>query len=138
MNCRFMPLLVRRARLAVVEGDAALLPASGGADPRSPRGRGRSTASHGPPGKVKKVDTLACKVDTLSSEFAQIKELLLNLQPDDRGSAPRGDSATRDLPCWDIDVLSTAASCSLFNDGGKDRTRIKTQSFKPLKLAMPH
>ena len=61
---------------------------------------------------------LARKVGTLSSEFAQIKELLLNLQPDDRGSAPSGDSVTRRSPCRDIDVLSTAASCSLFDDEG--------------------
>ena len=65
MNCRFMPLAIRRARMAAVEGDAAL-PASGGAVPRAQKGRGRrrSTASHGPPGKVRKVDTLARKVDT--------------------------------------------------------------------------
>ena len=109
-----MPLSIRRARLAAVEGDAAL-PASGGAVPRAPKGRGRrrSTASHGPPGKVKKVDTLARKVDTLSSEFAQIKELLLNLQPDDRGPVPSGDSATRGSPCRDMDVLSTAAFLQL-------------------------
>ena len=89
MNCSFMPLSIRRPRLAAVETDAALLPTSGGADPRAPRGRGcrhsNVTAPHGPPRKVKKMDTLAHKVDTLSSEFAQIKELLLNLQPDDRG-----------------------------------------------------
>ena len=59
---------------------------------------------------------MARKVGTLSSEFAQIKELLLNLQPDDGGSAPSCDSATRGSPCCDIDVLSTAASCSLFDD----------------------
>ena len=126
MYCRFMPLSVRRARLAAVEGDAALLRASGGADPRSPRGCERSTASHGPPGKVKKVATLARKVDTLSSLLAQIKELLLNLQPDDKGSAPSGDSTTRGLPCRDIDMLSTAASCSLFDDdegGGQDEDK---------------
>jgi len=115
-----MPLSVRRARLAEVEGVTALLPASGSADPAAPRGRGRrrSTASQGPPKKTRKVDTLARKVGTLSSEFAQIKELLLNLQPDHSGSAPSGDFATRGSPCRDFDVLSTAASCSLFDDEG--------------------
>ena len=79
--------------MAAVEGDAALLLASGGTVPTAPKGRGRrrSTTSHGPPWKVKKVDTLALKVDTLSSGFAQIKELLLSLQPDDRGPVPSGD-----------------------------------------------
>ncbi|XP_030293378.1 uncharacterized protein LOC115593839 [Sparus aurata] len=131
MNCRFMPLAVRRARLAAVEGDAALLPVSGSAVPRAPKGRGRrrSTASHGPPGKVKKVDTLALKVDTLSSEFAQIKELLLNLQPDDRGPVVSGDSATRGSPVRDIDVLSTAASCSLFDDEGEGQDEDKDSAL---------
>lgn len=110
MNCEFMPLLVRTARLVAIEGDAPLLPASRGADPRAPRECGRrcSTASHGLPGKVKKMGTLARKVDSLSSEFAKIK-LLLNLQPDDRGSAPSDESATRGSTCWDIDVLFSAA-----------------------------
>lgn len=126
-----MPLAVRRARLAAVEGDAALLPVSGSAVPRAPKGRGRrrSTASHGPPGKVKKVDTLALKVDTLSSEFAQIKELLLNLQPDDRGPVVSGDSATRGSPVRDIDVLSTAASCSLFDDEGEGQDEDKDSAL---------
>ena len=130
MNCRFMPLSVRRARLAEVEGDAALLPASRSAVPKAPKGRRRSTATQGPPAKVKKVDTLARKVDTLSSAFAQIKELLLNLQPDDRGSAPSGDSATRGSPCRDIDVLSTAASCSLFDDEGEGQDEDKDSVFR--------
>ena len=43
---------------------------------------------------------MAHKVETYSSAFAQIRDLLLNLQPDGRGSAPRGDSATRGSPCW--------------------------------------
>jgi len=110
INCRFMPLSVRRARLAEVEGDTALLPTSGTADPAAPRGRGRSTASQGPPKKVRKVDTFARKVGTLSSDFAQIKELPISLQPVDRGSNPSGDSASRGSPCLDIDVLSTAGS----------------------------
>ena len=123
MNCRFMPLSVRRARLAEVEGDAALLPASRSAVPKAPKGHRRSTATQGPPAKVK-------KVDTLSSEFAQIKELLLNLQPDDRESAPSGDSATRGSPCRDIDVLSTAASCSLFDDEGEGQDEDKDSVFR--------
>ena len=91
-------------------------------------------------------------MDTLSSEFTQIKELLLNLQPDDRGPVPSGDSTTRGSPCRDIDVLSTAASCSLFDDEGEGHDKDKNSVFQPLtpcfkglmrhcvdqKLAMPH
>lgn len=78
---------------------------------------------HGHPAKVRTVGALAAKVDSLSSEFPRIKQLLLNFQPDDSGSVPSGDSTTGGSPCWEDDVLSTAASCSFFTDKeeeGKD------------------
>ncbi|KAL7390944.1 hypothetical protein ABVT39_001691 [Epinephelus coioides] len=82
----------------------------------TPQHQRRNTPSHGPPKKLRRVDTLALQVGSLSSEFAQIKEFLLNLQPDNRGPAPSGDSATRGSPCQEDDVLSTTASCSLFTE----------------------
>nr|WPK86714.1 NLRC3-like protein 49 [Sebastes schlegelii] len=128
-NCRkalFMPLSVRMARIAEIGGDTGLPPASGPADPTT--SKRRRAVSRGPPKKLKRVDTLALKVGSLSSEFAQIKELLFNLQPVNRRPVTGGDSATRDSPCQDdddddVDVLSTAASCSLFTDMRQDVDR---------------
>lgn len=121
MCCSFMPLSVRMARIAEIGGDTGLPPASGPADPTT--SKRRRAVSRGPPKKLKRVDTLALKVGSLSSEFAQIKELLFNLQPVNRRPVTGGDSATRDSPSQDDDdddVLSTAASCSLFTDMGQD------------------
>lgn len=61
--------------------------------------------------KAKKVDWLAAKVDTLAPEFAEIKNLLLNLQPG-RRAPTRVDSQARSLQGWDYDALSTRASCN--------------------------
>ncbi|XP_074506781.1 uncharacterized protein LOC141776850 [Sebastes fasciatus] len=109
------------ARIAEIGGDTGLAPASGPADPTT--SKRRRAVSRGPPKRLKRVDTLALKVGSLSSEFAQIKELLFNLQPVNRRPVTGGDSATRDSPSQDDDdddVLSTAASCSLFTDMGQD------------------
>lgn len=57
----------------------------------------------------------------------QIKELLLNLQPNNGGPAPSGDSTTRDLPPED-DVLSTTASFCLQLKGEESKTRRGTRS----------
>lgn len=130
MNCSFMPFSVRMARLAEMDGDT-VLPLSGVPAQPTTMKRCRTVSKHGPPKKHRKVDTLARKVDTLSSEFAQIKELLINLQPANKGPDPSGDSATRDSPCQvDDDVLSTAASCSLLvnNEHDVDGTTVSQAS----------
>ncbi len=66
--------------------------------------------------KAKKVDCLAAKAETLNSEFTEIKDLLLNLQPG-RGASTWVDSPQARTPTpleWDEDALSMRASCSQF------------------------
>ncbi|CAL8386443.1 unnamed protein product [Boreogadus saida] len=108
MDCRFMPHVLRLARLAEVEGGPGLPPSGVG-----PSGsRRRASAAGRPPGKSCEVDKLANQVDTLSDEVAQIKALLQNLQPAQAVPAVVPAAAQPNYP--EDDMLSTAASCSLF------------------------
>ena len=66
------------------------------------------------------MDTLATRVDTLTSEFAQIKALLLNLQPE--GTSPAGPPPT--TLEWEEDLLSTRASCSHFEEVGAEQEEV--------------
>ncbi len=115
MICSFMPHGLKVARLAEVEGPQleGELPPSALAS----KVRGCSPTRRAPPRKkAKKVDTLATKVETLTTEFAEIKDLLLNLQPS-KGASTRVDSQQARAPTpleWDEDALSTRASCSQF------------------------
>ncbi|CAL8306937.1 unnamed protein product [Merluccius merluccius] len=75
----------------------------------------RSPPEGAPPRKkAKKVDCLAAKVNTPTSEFAEIKDLLLNLQPGRRNATQMDgpQARTPTTPGWDEDALFTRASCS--------------------------
>ncbi|XP_074483968.1 uncharacterized protein LOC141763298 [Sebastes fasciatus] len=99
-----MPRELKIARLAELEEQ---LECQSGVPSRS--GRRRAPPEGTPPTKkARKVDCLATKVDTLTSEFAEIKALLLNLQPG------RVNATQPTPPGWDEDALSTRASCSQF------------------------
>ncbi len=69
--------------------------------------------------KAKKDECLAAKAETLTSEFAEIKDLLLNLQPG-RGAPTREDSPQARAPApleWDEDALSTIPVASSVRKG---------------------
>lgn len=107
MNCSFMPRELKIARLAELEEQLECQLPLSGVPSRS--GRRRAPPEGAPPTKkARKVDCLATKVDTLTSEFAEIKALLLNLQPG------RVNATQPTPPGWDEDALSTRASCSQF------------------------
>ncbi|CAL8295509.1 unnamed protein product [Boreogadus saida] len=74
--------------------------------------RRRASAAGGPPGKSRKVERLANQVDKLSNEVSQIKALLQNLQP--AQGVPAAAPAAAQPTYTEDDMLSTAASCSLF------------------------
>ncbi len=86
-------------RLAEVEGpqlEGALLPSGLASEVRW-----RSPPTVAPPRKkAKKVDCLAAKVDTLTSEFAELKDLLLKLQPG-MGASTRADSPQARVPVYE-------------------------------------
>uniref|UniRef100_UPI0037E7B013 uncharacterized protein n=1 Tax=Semicossyphus pulcher TaxID=241346 RepID=UPI0037E7B013 len=112
MNCSYMPRGLKVAHLAEVEERQleGELPPSGVASVQ-----GRSPPRNAPPRKkAKKVDCLAAKVHSLSSEFAVFKDLLLNLQPGSGTSVPVHSPQAPNPQGWDEDALSTRASCSQF------------------------
>ncbi|XP_074481579.1 uncharacterized protein LOC141761839 [Sebastes fasciatus] len=117
MNCSFMPRELKIARLAELEEQLECQLPLSGVPSNTRSGRRRAPPEGAPPTKkARKVDCLATKVDTLTSEFAEIKALLLNLQPG-RVNATQNDSPqamTPTPPGWDEDALSTRASCSQF------------------------
>ena len=76
--------------------------------------RRRASAAGGPPRKSRKIDNLANQVDTILDEVAQIKALLQNLQPAQGVPAAAPAAAQPSYP--EDDMLSTAASCSLFTE----------------------
>lgn len=69
--------------------------------------------------KRRKKNSLAKRVDVLPSEFAQIKSLILNLQP---GEAPPlvRENPNRELPISEEDVLSLTAFQSQFCEKEKE------------------
>ncbi|XP_037627453.1 uncharacterized protein LOC119489291 [Sebastes umbrosus] len=117
MNCSFMPRELKIARLAELEEQLEFQLPLSGVPSNARSGRRRAPPKGAPPTKkARKVDCLATKVDTLTSEFAEIKALLLNLQPG-RVNATQNDSPQAMTPTplrWDEDALSTRASCSQF------------------------
>ncbi len=129
MNCSFMPHALRLARLAEVGGSQGVTPlalVSGGT-------RRRTSKSGRPPMKSCKVDTLAHKVDALSTEFAEIKAVLQNLQPEHDRLATVSNPVA-ELPLYpEEDTLSTAVSCTLFteeDEHGEDKvTSCTSQAF---------
>lgn len=123
------------AGLAEVGDVTALPPASVTADQTAFKARQRRATSRGPPNKMRKMNTLTLKVDRLSSVLAQIKELLLNHQPDNMGPTPCGDSAAGDLPCPEDNVLSTAATCRLFMDEGDEGIDIDKDTASQASVA---
>ncbi len=86
-NCTCMPLAERTARLVKFDSSFAEtgLPPSGTPAYSPPLGPKRRGHTQDDASIAKKrwrgVEPLALKVDTLATEFAQIKTLLLNLQP---------------------------------------------------------
>ena len=66
--------------------------------------------------KSRKNEHLAAKVDILPSQFAEMRELLRNLQPDRPVPQANSPQAAAPAPAWDDDVLSPRASCTGFND----------------------
>lgn len=127
MNCACMSMTVRSARLARLESVFASQP------PAVQRGDARATCppkrkrTHEAPTSSKqgRDDPLSHKVDTLASEFAEIKALLLNLQPGTQAAgapaAVLSSSSPKVSPlqlspayrALDEDVLSIRASESL-------------------------
>ncbi|KAK9542066.1 hypothetical protein VZT92_002064 [Zoarces viviparus] len=84
MNCGIMPQAVRAARLAEAEHLTGMvdLSLSGQLDPAQPtRSKRRATETAGAPPKRAKPSGLSSRVDLLTSELAQMKSLLLALQP---------------------------------------------------------
>lgn len=137
-NCTCMPLAERAARLVRFDSNLAEagLPPSGtpAGSPPSGSKRRRRTQDDASVAKKKRksVEPLALKVDTLATEFAQIKALLLNLQPGGPSAAAvtvaselpllsqdESDSLASPHPVanqHDEDILSIAASGNLFSD----------------------
>lgn len=129
MNCACLSLMARSARLARLEGILTPQPVTARRDdarPASPPNRRRTEFQEASSrGKRRRVIPLSHKVDTLASEFAEIKALLFNLQPGAQAaSAPAAvppafsSEASPPLlsPADEIpedDVLSTRASESL-------------------------
>lgn len=130
MNCSCLSLAARTARLAKLESSlCSQLPPAPSDCALSPKSKKRSKqlpreAPSRP--KRQKVDPLVHRVDTLASEFAEIKALLYNLQPPE--ARPAGGLATAAsspppepqppvlspaVEVQDDDILSTMASDSL-------------------------
>ena len=132
-NCACLPYAARTERLAEVEdpflqcsGMPVLSPVKG-----HQKRRAASAAPMDPKRQRQEADPLSQKVDTLAAEFAQIKALLLNLQPNAAAAAPAAaDPAAADPAAaaaapprqdghgaravFHEDAISIAASDSLF------------------------
>ncbi|KAK7878584.1 hypothetical protein WMY93_030420 [Mugilogobius chulae] len=121
-----MPLADRTARLAAVESTMPKLTLASSAA-KEPKRR-KPPHVEAPAAKRSHHDqALSNKVDTLASEFAQIKSLLLSLQPagpstvldptvqnDEGNQTDSSDAHTQE------DTMSIAASDSLFREGDAD------------------
>lgn len=145
-NCTCLSLATRAARLAQLEGQLASCPPpaprDGSLSPRAPKRPTQHPRKAPSVPKRKKVDPLVQRVDTLTSEFAEIKALLYNLQPPQ--AQPVGGPAIAALqpspeqqppvlsPAGEApedDVLSTRASVSLnVDDWGGERVDVSHDS----------
>ena len=125
MNCTYMPLAVRAARLAEVEhpGSECDLPPSGrSSSPRRGRSKRRAEATVAAPARKKTRSGrsgLSSKVDQLSAELAQMRSMLGARQPAvplEEGvcSPPMPELTPED------DALSLAASATCFHDREED------------------
>ncbi len=77
-----------------------------------------------PASKIHKVNALVKRVDALTSEFAQIKFLLINLQPREaplnQAPPPVTENDSMELPLSEEDAMSMAASQNQFCEGMED------------------
>lgn len=119
INCVCMPLSERSARLAAVE--STMPRGTLASSPRKDSKRRKRTHAEAPVAKKAHKDSaLSTKVDTLASEFAQIKSLLLSLQPCGSVAPPvasdieTAQSSLTDVCQQDADTVSIAATDSLF------------------------
>ena len=124
-NCSCLPYTARAARLAAVEDeflDCSGMPSLSPVEGHHKR-RATSTAPRDPKRQRQEADPLSQKVDTLAAEFAQIKALLLNLQPNAVAAATAAAPAAAAPPHHGAravlheDAISIAASDSLFTEG---------------------
>ena len=129
MNCSCMSLAVRLERLAQLEGRVNPQPAQRGSAMSPKRRKRHRPDSREASGRCKcrKIDPLAHKLDILTSEFAEMKTLLQNLQQPGAQSANALATAAPQSPSemlppilspaleiLEEDVLSTRASDSSY------------------------
>ena len=118
MNCRCMPWPVRVARLREVEHLAGVVDSPPDANPLPVSGRIKRSAEEArgaPAGKKAKGSSgLTAKVDQMSAELNQIKDLLFALQP---GACVQGPPVERMLA--EEDALSITASATQFQGSAR-------------------
>jgi hypothetical protein len=114
MNCSVMSSERRTSRITMVQGllGESLPPPP----PRKTTSKRKNTEStSASAGKRSKEDPLGKKVDVLAAEFAQIKALLMKLQPGER-LVSSVEAPAMESPIGEEDILSMAASQSQFYD----------------------
>jgi len=112
MNCSTMSWERRTSRLGAVE---ALLTSEAPRQGKVSAKRKRVETVSVSTSKRHREDALTNRVEVLTSEFAQIKSLILNLQPREAPS-PMLRNSSSGLPVPEEDRLSTAASQSQFRE----------------------
>ncbi|KAJ8364207.1 hypothetical protein SKAU_G00130380 [Synaphobranchus kaupii] len=134
MNCSYMLRALKASRLAQAEGlllEAPVQPPRAMTGSSSTTKRCKAEAMGAPPKKrTKAAAPLAAKVDSLTSEFAEMKALMLSLQPGAAFAAPVMEPSSYSMgpPGPEDDTLSTAASCSQFQQReGEDSTSVHSQ-----------
>ncbi|RXN04552.1 extracellular calcium-sensing receptor-like protein [Labeo rohita] len=141
LHCSLLPMSERQLRLAELDRSTTVkLGQLDATPPRSKKRRVSAAAGTAPPSKKKATsrsdeysrmeeNSLSKTVSVLSSEMAELKRLLQSLQPvtcaspvkttqEDVNVQNQGaGEESLDSPCFsDLDVLSTSASDSFFND----------------------
>lgn len=121
LHCACIPLAERSARLAMVESTMPRGTLASSASPRKESKRRKRQHAEAPAAKKAHHDpTLSAKVDTLATEFAQIKSLLLSLQPKGQETPTTvsdgitDQSSHTDVDPQSADTMSIAATDSLF------------------------
>ena len=124
MNCSYMSRDLKLARLLEVQQQqqetTSQMPPSGVVTHEKCKRKASPAKKALPKKKTKKTEKteksrLDVKVDSLASQFAEMKELLLNLQQDRPVPQADGLHTVASDPVWD-DVLSTRASCTDFGE----------------------
>ncbi len=121
MNCRIMSWGIRTSSLAAVEGLLTSETLSKQCKGSSKCKRVEKVST--PASKIRKENALGKRVDALTSEFAHIKSLLINLQPREaplNEAPPPGTENSMELPLSEEDAMSMAASQSQFCEGKED------------------